>query len=62
MSVPVPTDLLIAGRYRVFAEIGRGAMGAVWLVEHVHTGDQLALKVGDAVVVVVKATDVMIGK
>ena len=45
MSVPVPTDLLIAGRYRVFAEIGRGAMGAVWLVEHVHTGDQLALKV-----------------
>jgi len=45
MSVPVPTDLVIAGRYRVFAEIGRGAMGAVWLVEHVHTGDQLALKV-----------------
>jgi len=35
MSVPVPTDLVIAGRYRVFAEIGRGAMGAVWLVEHV---------------------------
>jgi serine/threonine-protein kinase len=45
MSVPVPTDTLIAGRYRVFGEIGRGAMGAVWLVEHVHTGDQLALKV-----------------
>jgi serine/threonine-protein kinase len=40
-----PTPLIIAGRYRFIGEIGRGAMGAVWLVEHVHTGDQLAMKV-----------------
>ncbi len=40
-----PAPLIIAGRYRFIGEIGRGAMGAVWLVEHVHTGDQLAMKV-----------------
>ncbi len=48
MGQPVPgpgAPLVVAGRYRVVGEIGRGGMGAVWLVEHVHTGDQLALKV-----------------
>jgi eukaryotic-like serine/threonine-protein kinase len=36
---------LIAGRYRVLRELGRGGMGAVYLAEHVHTGDHVALKV-----------------
>jgi serine/threonine protein kinase len=36
---------IIAGRYRVLGEVGRGGMGTVLLVEHAHTGDQLALKV-----------------
>ena len=35
---------LIASRYRVIRELGRGGMGVVYLVEHVRTGDQLALK------------------
>jgi serine/threonine protein kinase len=45
MMGPSTAQLVVAGRYRVIGEIGRGGMGAVWLVEHVHTGDQLALKV-----------------
>ena len=36
---------VIVGRYRVLQQIGRGGMGAVFLVEHVHTGDRAALKV-----------------
>lgn len=36
---------VIASRYRVLRELGRGGMGVVYLVEHVHTGEQLALKV-----------------
>ena len=35
---------VIAGRYRIVREIGRGGMGVVYLVEHVHTGDHFALK------------------
>ncbi len=35
----------IVSRYRVLSQIGRGGMGAVFLVEHVHTGDRAALKV-----------------
>ncbi|HEY8078631.1 MAG TPA: protein kinase, partial [Labilithrix sp.] len=34
----------IGGRYRTIRLIGRGAMGAVYEVEHVHTGERLALK------------------
>jgi eukaryotic-like serine/threonine-protein kinase len=38
------SDQIIASRYRVVRELGRGGMGVVYLVEHVRTGDQLALK------------------
>jgi len=36
---------VVVSRYRVLQQIGRGGMGAVFLVEHVHTGDRAALKV-----------------
>src|SRR5258708_1839709 len=35
----------IASRYRVIRELGRGGMGVVCIVEHLHTGERLALKV-----------------
>lgn len=35
---------VLAGRYRPIRELGRGGMGVVYVVEHVHTGEQLALK------------------
>ncbi len=47
----IPTEAqTIASRYKVLRELGRGGMGVVYLVEHVHTGDHLALKLllGDA--------------
>ena len=37
--------MLLAGRYRIERELGRGAMGAVYVVTHVNTGATLALKV-----------------
>src|SRR5215471_18705033 len=36
---------LVASRYRILRELGRGGMGVVYVVEHVHMGEQLALKV-----------------
>ncbi len=36
---------LLASRYRIERELGRGAMGAVYVVTHVNTGATLALKV-----------------
>ena len=39
---------LVASRYRVLRELGRGGMGVVYVVEHVHTGERLALKVLNA--------------
>ncbi len=39
---------LIAGRYRVQERLGEGGMGSVYAVEHVHTGQELALKVLNA--------------
>jgi hypothetical protein len=42
-TVPPPPEI-IASRYRVIRELGRGGMGVVYVVEHIHTGDHLALK------------------
>ena len=36
---------VIAGRYRIERHLGRGGMGAVYAVQHVNTGESLALKV-----------------
>ncbi len=36
---------VVAGRYRLLEEIGRGNMGKVFRVEHLHTGETFALKV-----------------
>src|SRR5271170_5247190 len=35
----------IAGRYRPVRIVGKGGMGIVYEVEHLHTGQRLALKV-----------------
>jgi eukaryotic-like serine/threonine-protein kinase len=35
----------VAGRYRIHERLGEGGMGSVYRVEHVHTGQPLALKV-----------------
>jgi serine/threonine-protein kinase len=44
MSETLAPQAVVAGRYRVVREIGQGGMGTVYLVEHVHTGERLALK------------------
>ena len=36
---------LVAGRYRIVRELGRGAMGVVYVAEHLNTGGLWALKV-----------------
>jgi serine/threonine-protein kinase len=36
---------VVAGRYRIHSRLGEGGMGSVYRVEHVHTGQPLALKV-----------------
>ncbi len=40
-----PQKTVISGRYRLIEEIGRGNMGKVYRVEHVHTGETFAMKV-----------------
>ncbi|MEO5730702.1 MAG: serine/threonine-protein kinase, partial [Byssovorax sp.] len=47
----VEAGTLLAGRYRVLRPLGKGGMGAVYLVQHIHTDQQLALKVLHATVV-----------
>jgi serine/threonine-protein kinase len=47
----VEAGTLLAGRYRVVRPLGKGGMGAVYLVQHLHTDQQLALKVLHATVV-----------
>ncbi|MDI1431865.1 serine/threonine protein kinase [Polyangium sorediatum] len=37
--------LVIAGRYRIVKQLGEGGVGAVYLAQHVHTDERLALKV-----------------
>jgi serine/threonine-protein kinase len=36
---------IVAGRYRVERQIGAGGIGSVYLVRHVHTDEELALKI-----------------
>ena len=47
----VEAGTVLAGRYRVVRPLGKGGMGAVYLVQHLHTDQQLALKVLHATVV-----------
>jgi eukaryotic-like serine/threonine-protein kinase len=44
MGAPIPAPDVIGGKYRLLYRVGEGAMGTVWAVEHVVTGEQLALK------------------
>src|SRR5262245_6333379 len=50
-SDSVHPGLVIAGRYRVEQQLGEGGMGSVFLVQHVHTDEELALKVLHSAVV-----------
>ncbi|MCC6558554.1 MAG: protein kinase, partial [Polyangiaceae bacterium] len=50
-SEKVEPGLVITGRYRVEKQLGEGGMGSVFLVQHVHTDEHLALKVLHAAVV-----------
>ncbi|MDR0786639.1 MAG: serine/threonine protein kinase [Gemmatimonadota bacterium] len=48
MASPTPSDLtgsILAGRYRIIRKLGEGAMGMVYLGEHVKIGRQDAIKV-----------------
>ena len=47
-SEGIPLGTVVAGRYRVRNRLGEGGMGSVYAVEHVHTGQELALKVLNA--------------
>ena len=40
----IAPQTIVAGRYRILRELGRGGMGVVYAVEHIHTGDHLAMK------------------
>jgi serine/threonine-protein kinase len=42
---PLTSGSFLAGKYRLEREIGRGAMGTVWLATHVSLDQQVAIKV-----------------
>ena len=46
----IEPGVVLLNKYRVLEEIGRGGMGAVWLVEHMDLGEKRALKVIHAIV------------
>jgi serine/threonine protein kinase len=43
-----PSSTLVAGKYRLIREIGRGGMGAVWEAQHATLGTLVAVKFIDA--------------
>ena len=45
LSVTVRPGSIVGGDFRIVELLGKGGMGVVYVVEHVHTGEQLALKV-----------------
>jgi serine/threonine-protein kinase len=44
-STHIEPGTVLAGRYRVERRLGQGGMGSVFLVQHMHTDQRLALKV-----------------
>ncbi|HLM75917.1 MAG TPA: protein kinase [Polyangiaceae bacterium] len=44
-STTIEPGTVLAGRYRVEERLGQGGMGSVFLVQHMHTDQRLALKV-----------------
>ena len=46
-SAKLPLETIIADRYRVLRRLGRGGMGTVYEVEHIHVGCLFALKLMD---------------
>jgi len=42
------TGKLVAGRYKLISMLGAGAVGEVWLAEHIHMRKRYALKIIDA--------------
>ena len=49
----IEPGVVLLKKYRVLKEIGRGGMGAVWLVEHMGLGEKRALKVIHTIVAAV---------
>lgn len=44
-AVPAQTEITKVGPYKIIRKIGQGAMGAVFLAEHVNLGRNVALKI-----------------
>src|SRR5262245_12500273 len=50
-SETIQPGTVLAGRYRIERQLGEGGMGSVYLVEHVHTDQKLAVKILHSAVV-----------